>query len=369
MTGRRPVRRLVTALVAVVLVASACGAEDDVATDGDGGVRTVDAGEAARARAELGLAPDEDPDGPTGPPDVGDADGSSIDDIPTIPTFPEITDEILDADPEIRGLITPTGVLVGVVGIIEDGTVVQTPCGGVTVVTAGDPVGQVDVVIDPGHGGDEAGAVDPVSGLTEAEINLTLAVRARDLLAQRGLSVILTREADYRIPVRRRAELADALNPRAFVSIHHNTPASRPSETPGTEVYVQNGSEDSRRLGGVLYETMVEALGQFDVAWTARPDAGVLVVLNDEGDDSYGIARHPISTSALLEVAYIGNEPEAALMQTDAYVEATAAAVADGIEQFLAADAEGSGFIDEPRLFNPSGETGGVDGCFDPPLE
>ncbi|MEM7272971.1 MAG: N-acetylmuramoyl-L-alanine amidase [Actinomycetota bacterium] len=375
-TGRRATRRLAPGLVALTLVAAACGGDAAETAEDTGGVRTVDAGEAARARAELGLGPADDPDGPTGADEAGgesavqsgsgDAAGIGV----TPSTYPEISVPIADPEPGTRALITPTGVLVGVVGVIDDGTVVETPCGGVTIVSAGQSVGEVDVVIDPGHGGDEAGAIDPVSGLTEAELNLSVARRARDLLVERSIATVLIRDADYRIPIRRRAELADGLAPRVFVSIHHNTPASRPSPTPGTEVYVQNGSEDSRRLGGVLYESVVEALSQFeDVEWTARDDAGVLVVLNDEGEDSYGIARYPITTSALLELAYLGNESEAALMQTPAYIEASAAAVAEGIERYLTTGDEGTGYVDQPRIFNPSGLTGGVDGCIDPLLE
>ena len=263
--------------------------------------------------------------------------------------------------------MSPAGVLVQVTAESDEGYVVTSPCGSPVVIPWGTPIGPVQVVIDPGHGGDEEGAVAE-SGLTEAELNLDLARRTAAELTRRSISVALTRNGDYRIPIRVRSALADALAPAAFVSIHHNTPASAPSPTPGTEVFVQSSSEQSRRLGGVLYEDVVAALGNFDVEWTARTDAGVLTVLDDQGDDSYGINRYPTTPSALVEMAYLGNPREAALLATDEYRDAAAVALADGLERFLTTDEAGSGFVDAPRSFTPSGETGGTDGCVDPVL-
>lgn len=269
---------------------------------------------------------------------------------------------------DVRAMLTPTGVLVGVAGETSAGYVVETPCGGVTQLVWGQPVTDIQVVLDPGHGGDEAGAAD-AGPLTEAELNLRVARRTAAELADRSISVVLTRNGDYRIPIRRRAALADLIAPRAFISIHHNTPASRPSPQPGTEVFVQNASPESKRLGGLLYEEVFAALNEFDVEWTSRDDAGVLSVLNDEGEDAYGIARYPTSTSALVEMAYLGNEKEAVLLATDDYLIAAADALADGIQRFLTTSEPGSGFVETPRQFNPSGATGGSGGCIDPPLE
>ena len=265
-------------------------------------------------------------------------------------------------------MLSPSGVLVAVTGRSERGYVVETPCGGVTELAWGQPVTGVQVVLDPGHGGDERGA-QASNGLTEAELNLALARRTAAELTGRSITTVLTRNADYRIPIRRRAALADAVDPEVFVSIHHNTPASRPSPRPGTEVYVQRASDRSKRLGGLLYEEVFDALDRFDVEWTSRDDAGVLVVVDDDDRDAYGIARYPTTTSALIEMAYLGNDKEATLLTTQDYVDAAATALADAIERFLTTDDPGSGFVDRPRVFNPSGATGGVEGCNDPALE
>ncbi|MGI9598222.1 MAG: N-acetylmuramoyl-L-alanine amidase family protein, partial [Acidimicrobiales bacterium] len=351
----------------------------------DGVIRNADAATASAGRsppAEPGSDSGSDSEPGSDPGDGGSEPASSTttgddrpDDSPTEPAqpastvpYPEITDEITPAQGGVRALLSPTGVLVGVTGQTSSGYVVETPCGGVTTLVWGQPIAGAQVVLDPGHGGDEAGANEG-GQLTEAELNLRLARRTAAELTERSISVVLTRNGDYRIPISRRAALADSIGPEAFVSIHHNTPASRPSPQPGTEVFVQTASDRSRRLGGLLYEEVFGALSQFDVEWTSRDDAGVLSVVNDDGEDAYGIARYPTTTSALIEMAYLGNEKEAVLLATDDYLEAAAIALADGIQRFLTTEEPGTGFVDQPRVFNPSGVTGGTTGCVDPPLE
>ncbi len=365
-------------------LAAACSSGDgDVDDEAGSGVQTADAATAS-GRVRPAQGDDETTDGAVadGSSDAEsdaesavESDGGSTAGVTTPPRpesstsepYPAITAEIRPVDDGVRALLSPTGVLVGVTGVTDNGYVVETPCGGVTELALGQPVREVDVVLDPGHGGDEAGAGEGTD-LTEAELNLRVARRTAERLLERSISVILTRNGDYRIPIRGRAALADRLGPMAFVSIHHNTPASRPSPEPGTEVFVQSSSQESRRLGGLLYEEVFDALNRFDVEWTSRDDAGVLAVINDDGEDAYGIARYPTSTSALVELAYLGNEKEAVLLATDDYLEAAATALADGIERYLTTEDPGRGFIDTPRIFNPSGLTGGASGCVDPPL-
>ncbi len=268
-------------------------------------------------------------------------------------------------------LVTANGIVVPVIGRSDEGYLVRTPCGNDVEILWGQALGPVDVVLDPGHGGeDEKGAIGP-SGETEAEVNLDVARRAARLLEVRGFSVSLTRTSDYRIAIPVRAAIAERLQPSAFVSIHHNAPSPDISENrsaPGTEVYTQVGSDDSRRLGGLLYDRTIAELSVFDAEWASRTDAGVLNVLNDEGDDAYGIVRRPSVPTALIEMAYLSNPTEALVIGTAEYRQAAANAVAEGVASFLETADEGSGYVDEPRLFNPSAATGGSDGCLDPPL-
>ena len=298
----------------------------------------------------------------------------------TLPTIPELEDgdEALESaedsesalivDDTPRVLITPTGVVVPIVSELSNSYSVRTPCGNRDRVIWGTPISTADIVLDPGHGGAvETGAVGP-NGLTEKELNLEVAKRTARILESRGISVVLTRTADYRIPLATRAEIANVLEAKAIISIHHNAPNANSSSTPGTEVFTQDGVPESARLGGLLQEEIVAALDEFDVNWTVASDAGAIVVINDSGDNSYGMIRRPEMPAVLAELGYISNAEEAELFATVKYQDTAAAALADGIERWLTTEDPGSGFRDGPRLFTPSGSTGGSDGCVDPEL-
>ena len=254
----------------------------------------------------------------------------------------------------------------------EAGYLVLTPCGNTVEIAGGERIGPVRVVIDPGHGGPiETGTVGP-NGIIERDLNLVLADAVLAELAERGIAAATTRTGDYMVRLGVRIEFADAFESEALVSIHHNGPTWELGDTPGTEVYIQSESpEESRpqsaRLGGLLYEEITAALSAFeDVQWSGLPDAGVKRVLGPDGSDTYALIRHPTTPSALVEYGYLTNASEAELFATWEYINVAADATADAIEAFLETDRPGTGFIAEPRFYDPSG----LDiECTDPPLE
>ena len=262
--------------------------------------------------------------------------------------------------------VTPSGVVVAVTASSSNGAWILTPCGRPGLVSQGLPISSATVVIDPGHGGEtDTGAVG-ITGKPEKELNLEVAERVAWFLELRGIDSVLTRTADYASRLWVRANLADRLNARVMVSIHHNAPTPAPSRDPGIEVFVQKGSAESQRLGGILWEEAREGIGRFDIDWVAAEDSGVMTVLSTRGDDAYGIIRHPVTTTALVELGYISNPAEARLHQRPAYVWMAAHSVAQAIERFLESDDQGSGFVGG-RVFNPRPGIG-TDACVDPPL-
>jgi N-acetylmuramoyl-L-alanine amidase len=264
-------------------------------------------------------------------------------------------------------LITPSGIVVALLDQNGGHFLIRTPCGIETTIDEGTPVSDIDVVLDPGHGGaPDPGAVG-ANGLTEEEINLRVSRMVQRILGERAINAILTRTDDYTSTIGVRAALADQSGADLMVSIHHNAPLANLGSKPGTEVFVQSTSADSRRLGGLLYESVMDALEGFDLVWSRAPDAGVLEVLSTRGTDAYGMIRNPETVSVLAELAYIANRPEAELFSTDEYVSAAAGAVADAIERYLDSDDQGSGFVAEPRVFTPNrGLSGSL--CVDPSL-
>ncbi len=269
----------------------------------------------------------------------------------------------------IGGLVTSTGIPVAVLGEVEGRMLVRTPCGAVAFVSGAEPLTDIEVVLDPGHGGPvDTGAVGP-NGLVEADLDLRLGRATLAELARRGVGVALTRDGDYLSTLEVRSAFADTLGARLMISIHHNAPNALPSDTPGTEVFVQSGSADSRRLGGLVQEYVTEALSSFgDVVWTTAPDAGVLRVLNSEGGDAYGMIRRPVTPTALVELGYISNAQEAELFTSAQYISVAARSLADAAEAFLSSSEPGSGFVAEPRVFDPA-RAPGAEVCTDPPLE
>jgi N-acetylmuramoyl-L-alanine amidase len=97
------------------------------------------------------------------------------------------------------------------------------------------PPGIRTVVIDPGHGGTETGAIGP-SGVQEKELTLALARDLADRLAQIGLRVVLTRTEDANVPLDSRTPIANQNKGDLFISIHLNS--SLGSGAYGTETYI-----------------------------------------------------------------------------------------------------------------------------------
>ena len=113
------------------------------------------------------------------------------------------------------------------------------------------------IVIDPGHGGSDLGAIydNGFVRIAEKEITLRIAVQAARALRRKGFNVTLTRSVDREVPLSARTALANRLKADVFLSIHMNSnPDSllnRPLGGPeGVETYILNHTSDatSKRL-------------------------------------------------------------------------------------------------------------------------
>jgi N-acetylmuramoyl-L-alanine amidase len=276
------------------------------------------------------------------------------------------------APPKLNAGVTliasPKGVIVPVLASEGEAFKVSTPCG-VEAVTPGQPVEAIDVVLDPGHGGGESGAVGP-NGLREKDLNATVAGFARNALVQAGIRTIPTRNGDYRMTLSARGLLAQAAKPKAFVSIHHNAGSNAPSPIPGTDVYYQVASPESKRLGGLVYEEVTKTLGSMKgITWAAGSFPGVKLRLNDKGEDYFGVVRRTNGMpGVLVEMGYISNPSEAAAFADRRIQQAEGEAVARGIYRFLRTADPGSGYVDvpDPKQGPLGGGGGGAQGCVDP---
>lgn len=126
------------------------------------------------------------------------------------------------------------------------------------------------VVLDPGHGGDEVGAIGRL-GVMEKNVALDLARRLRRKLeANQGLHVLLTREDDRMVPLRQRTAIANNAGADLFVSIHLNS--SRRLSAHGTETYfLALTASDAEALD----LARIENLATGGIPDVPAPDAGV----------------------------------------------------------------------------------------------
>ena len=92
------------------------------------------------------------------------------------------------------------------------------------------------VVLDPGHGGKDPGAIGR-RGVQEKEVNLSIALYLKRILEANGLKVVLTRDKDEFVSLKKRAEIANRNKDAIFVSIHANSTYKKKGTANGFEVY------------------------------------------------------------------------------------------------------------------------------------
>lgn len=185
------------------------------------------------------------------------------------------------------------------------------------------------IIIDPGHGGSDAGAMG-VTGVLEKDVTLEIALKTKKILQASGEKVIMTREADTEValPSSTAGEELQArvntayLDPNAaiFVSIHCNAfvnPASN-----GTETFFHSGSE-SQRLATILNEELISA--------------GKLKNRGVKSANFY-VLTHSKIPATLLEIAFLTNPDEESLLTDDKFQDKIARAIARGIQKFFGSD-------------------------------
>lgn len=179
--------------------------------------------------------------------------------------------------------------------------------------------GQKLVVIDPGHGGFEVGAVN--GGLAEEHLNLDISLRVNDLLKAKGVKTYLVRGDDSYVDLYERAILANKMNAKLFVCIHNN---SFNGSAYGTETLYYTGQQTGftgKTLAQTIQNKLVNALGVYDRGIVERPN---LVVLN-----------RTLMPASLVEVGFIDNAAEKANLQNADYRQKAAQAICDGIIESL----------------------------------
>jgi N-acetylmuramoyl-L-alanine amidase len=222
------------------------------------------------------------------------------------------------------------------------------------------------IVIDPGHGGHDPGAVGP-SGLHEKDVVLDIALKLKEILSADPLNeVFLTREKDKFIPLEERTAIANNKNADLFVSIHANANPVR--RIKGIETYLLNWTNDEEamrvaaRENKISLKKMREMHRQMDILGMIKND----LLRQNKREESLKLAhyiqRSMISTpnsdyktrvdlgvkqalfyvlfgarmaSVLVEVSFISNPQEEQLLSKESYRMHIAKAIATGLNRYI----------------------------------
>lgn len=213
------------------------------------------------------------------------------------------------------------------------------------------------VVIDPGHGGKDPGAVGP-GGLCEKEVVLEIAkLIAMELESDAGVKCILTRKEDVFVPLGRRAKIANREKADIFLSIHCN--AHRKREKNGTEVFFLSPAKttwaravEARENASLKYETEEERSEIESILWDLAQTEFLKEsnILSDKlvnsistaiQSDNRGvkqanfyILRGVYMPSCLIEVEFISNPKWAKRLNTKEYQLKIAKSIVKGVKEF-----------------------------------
>jgi N-acetylmuramoyl-L-alanine amidase len=230
------------------------------------------------------------------------------------------------------------------------------------------PTGKVDrliiVALDPGHGGEDPGAIGP-SGLREKDVVLQVALQLRDKLnAVPGMRAMLTRDADFFVPLHERVRKARRVQADLFVSIHADaflTPQAR-----GASVFAlsHNGASSSAArwmadkenaadlVGGVnikskdthVARTMLDMSTAAQIKDSMKLGGEVLGQIGKVGrlhkprveQAGFAVLKAPDIPSILVETAFISNPEEETKLRDPEYQAQLVQALTTGIKRYFA---------------------------------
>lgn len=181
------------------------------------------------------------------------------------------------------------------------------------------PLKDITIAIDPGHGGCDAGAIGPTK-VKEKDINLDVAQKLKKELEKAGANVVMTRDSDCDVDLYKRPQIAQENNALFLISLHANALAdgADPYKKHGTSVFYYN--KESKDLALTLKNQLINDLGTKDDG------------LNHA---SFVLTRATMPMSVLIEIAYMIHPTEYTLLLDENFRQKAANSIKNGIAQFL----------------------------------
>lgn len=186
-------------------------------------------------------------------------------------------------------------------------------------IEANNPLNGIKIAVDAGHGGEDYGAIGP-TGVKEKDINLSIAKKLQAELETLGAEVVMTRTDDTDIALKARPYIAQKEDALILLSIHANalSDGANPYEKHGTSTYYYNAQ--AVNLAKTLRDTLTKNLGT-----------------RDDGVCRYSLVltRPTMPLSVLIEVAYMINPQEYAMLIDENFQQKAANAIAKALETYL----------------------------------
>jgi N-acetylmuramoyl-L-alanine amidase len=196
----------------------------------------------------------------------------------------------------------------------------RLPCTGAQQCAPTDsPLSGIKILLDPGHGGKETGALGP-TGYPEKDINLLISKLVREQLEKRGAEVYLTREEDVDLSLPDRVTIIDKIEPAIAISLHYNAlpDAGDAMKTQGLAAFWYH--PQAHDLASFLHSYLVQKLN--------RPDYGLYW-------NNLALTRPASAPTILLELGFMINPHEFEWIVNPQAQQQLASAIAQGITQWF----------------------------------
>jgi len=173
------------------------------------------------------------------------------------------------------------------------------------------------VVIDPGHGGKDPGAIG-IGGVREKDIVLPLSLHLQEFLSQHGIEVLMTRGSDFFVSLEGRSVRANRADADLFVSIHANAISLQRPDVNGLETYY---FESGRSLADTIHRNVLARIGNIRDRRVRRARFYVL--------------RKTKMPSVLVEVGFVTGNEDVYRLQDSSYRQRMAKAIGEGILEYI----------------------------------
>lgn len=181
------------------------------------------------------------------------------------------------------------------------------------------PLKDIKIVVDAGHGGKELGAVSCCRNY-EKDFNLSISKYLEKDLKELGANVYMTRNTDKFVSLNDRVKYTNEKNAQIFVSVHANSlpDSQNPQKHRGSSVY--HYYDEAKPLADSILNSVANSMN-----------------INTEGvkQASFAVVRNTSAVSVLVETAYVINPYDNELLMNDSFRQRYAQAIADGIKDYV----------------------------------